>query len=492
MPEIFNAGSNIGFISEKYMGNRTSSSLWQLTVGREVIVPVINKDNPLLDQLFEMGMAPETLAKLLTNPDMMDWSAIMENTHNSPIHYYTTNETAINSGITAFLKIEPNAIQGKKLGTSEDLIMAVQNDPLAIGFCLLNDIIDSQSQNIVENIQLLPIDKNNNGKIDHYENIYADVSNFTRGVWIGKYPKALINDIYAVSSAKPFDASEIMLLKWVLTDGQQTLLQNGYSDLVFGERQMKLDKLRNDIIFEGASNDQYATLKIILFIIIGLVLLSFIVTGLVRSRMQEKEIVPKGKASPFTQFNENSIDIPNGLYFDKTHTWAFMEMQGIVKVGIDDFLQHITGPITRTIIKNPGEKIKKGDHILTLVQNGKQLNIYAPLSGTIKDVNEELVEDPSVLNTSPYNEGWVYKVEPSNWLREVEFLKMAGNYKQWLINEFTRLKDFIATSTTLNSTALSPVILQEGGELKDNVLEDFGPAAWEEFQKQFLDAYQLR
>jgi glycine cleavage system H lipoate-binding protein/ABC-type phosphate transport system substrate-binding protein len=493
MPEIFNAGSNIGFISEKYAQKHTSSSsLWQLSVGREVIVPVININNPLLEQLFEMGMTPETLAKLVTNPDMMDWSAMLENMHNSPIHYYTTNETAINSSIAEFLKVEPNTIQGQKMGNREDLIIAVQNDPLAIGFCLFSDIIDSQSQKLVENIQLLPIDKNKNGQIDHYENIYADVFDFTRGVWIGKYPKVLINDIYAVSSAKTFDANEITFLKWVLTDGQETLLQNGYSDLVFGERQMKLDKLRNDIIFTEASNEQNATLKIILFTVIGIVLLSFIGSGLIRNRLRKQEIAQANKPSTFKQFNENSIDIPYGLYFDKSHTWAFMEMQGIVKVGIDDFLQHITGPITRTIIKNTGEKIKKGDHILTLVQNGKQLNIYAPLSGTIKDVNEELMENPSILNTSPYNEGWIYKIEPSNWLREVEFLKMAENYKQWLINEFTRLKDFIVTSTKLNSTALSPVILQEGGELKDNVLEEFGPATWEEFQKQFLDAYQLR
>ena len=60
-----------------------------------------------------------------------------------------------------------------------------------------------------------------------------------------------------------------------------------------------------------------------------------------------------------------------------------MEQNGIVKVGIDDFLQHITGPITRIKMKNEGDKVKKGEQILSLIQNGKQLNIYAPVSGTI-------------------------------------------------------------------------------------------------------------
>ncbi|MCX6223699.1 MAG: hypothetical protein NTV01_02940 [Bacteroidia bacterium] len=82
--------------------------------------------------------------------------------------------------------------------------------------------------------------------------------------------------------------------------------------------------------------------------------------------------------------NESNLIVPKGLYFDKTHTWAFMEKDGTVKVGIDDFLQHVTGAITSIKMKKPGEKIKKGEHILTIVQNGKRLNICAPLSGIIQ------------------------------------------------------------------------------------------------------------
>ncbi|MDP2336690.1 MAG: hypothetical protein Q8N05_09605 [Bacteroidota bacterium] len=74
-------------------------------------------------------------------------------------------------------------------------------------------------------------------------------------------------------------------------------------------------------------------------------------------------------------FDEDSVIIPKGLYFDKTHTWAFMKKDGYVKIGIDDFLQHITGTITRIEMKTAGEKIKKGDRLLTIIRKGKQLNI---------------------------------------------------------------------------------------------------------------------
>ena len=79
-----------------------------------------------------------------------------------------------------------------------------------------------------------------------------------------------------------------------------------------------------------------------------------------------------------------------------------MKKDGTVKIGIDDFLQHITGYITRIEMKKSGAKIKKGDHLLTIVQKGKQLDIYSPMSGTIKAHNENLRANPSMLNTSPY------------------------------------------------------------------------------------------
>jgi len=391
-----------------------------------------------------------------------------------------------------FLKIDQTAIHGNMLENKQEMISAIQNDPYAVGFCKITDIIDLTDQNIVDNIQLLPIDKNGNGRIDYFEDIYNDLHAFIRGVWIGKYPKALCSNIYTVTSSKPVNETEVTFLKWVLTDGQKYLISNGYTDLVFGERQMKLDKLRNDKIFVENSNERFATQKIILFIVIGIVVLGFIIRGVIRNRRQKKEAVLNNISPSSSAFNENSVEIPNGLYFDKSHTWAFMEKDGIVKVGIDDFLQHATGPITRTIMKNPGDKIKKGEQIMTLVQNGKHLNICAPISGIIKDINEILVTDPSMINFSPYAEGWVYMIEPSNWIREVDFLKMAGSYKQWLLNEFSRLKDFIAVSVKSDSPAYANLVLQEGGELKDNILQNFGPELWEDFQKHFIDTSQLR
>jgi glycine cleavage system H lipoate-binding protein len=177
----------------------------------------------------------------------------------------------------------------------------------------------------------------------------------------------------------------------------------------------------------------------------------------------------------------------NGLFFDKSHTWAYMEKDGLVKIGMDDFLQHVVGSITQMEMKKPGETIKKGEPLISLIQKGKKLTINAPVSGIIKEQNDELLYDSSLVNSAPYGEGWMYLIEPTNWSKEIPFLLMGEKYSIWLKNEFSRLKDFLASYVKPNSESYSPVVMQDGGELRDKLLSGLGPEVWEEFQTNFIN-----
>ena len=227
--------------------------------------------------------------------------------------------------------------------------------------------------------------------------------------------------------------------------------------------------------------------KWILISLGALIVLGIIITELARfiSRRKSPSV---SEIKPSTEtMDENSVEVLNGLYFDKTHTWSFMEKNGVVRIGIDDFLQHITGPLTKIKMKNAGEKIQKGEVFLSIIQNGKQLNIKAPISGLIKSQNSLLCDNAKMLNSSPYSEGWVYLIEPENWMKETQVLFMAERYRAWLKNEFSRLKDFLAITINANNINYSPVILQDGGALNDSLLADLGPEVWEDFQINFLD-----
>jgi glycine cleavage system H lipoate-binding protein/ABC-type phosphate transport system substrate-binding protein len=478
---------NFGFVSNESYSGFESEKMWKAVIGRDVIVPVISSKNPFLEEIYQHGISTESFARLLNNKDSQNWGALLKNGQNSPVNYYFINEESVKSRLAGFLKTDAIMVKGNEVGSSEEMISAIQKDPYSIGFCKMVNILDNKNQTFLENIRLVPIDRNGNGLIDYNEKIFDDYNLFSRGVWIGKYPKSLIGNIYSVSANQPENDAEIAFLKWVITDGQQFLYSNGYSDLLISERQNTVDRLYNTKIYAGAAmNDKSLFIKL-LFVITTVILVGLILDGIARYKRRKKAAVQIDSNVFHSVFNENSLVVPAGLYFDKTHTWAFMEQNGSVKVGIDDFLQHITGNITRIKMKNKGEKVKKGEQILSIIQNGKQLNLYSPVSGIIIEHNKKLETNSSVLNSSPYNDGWVYKIEPTNWLRENQLLFMADKHRQFIKNEFTRLKEFLTVTLKSDTEKYPWLVLQDGGELRDGVLSDLGPEVWEDFQTNYID-----
>jgi len=180
------------------------------------------------------------------------------------------------------------------------------------------------------------------------------------------------------------------------------------------------------------------------------------------------------------------LRIPQGLFYAKNHTWMYMEKSGTAKVGLDDLLLHITGEVKFKIHKNPGDIIIKGDLLTEINQNGKLLRILSPVSGKITNINSTINENPGMLNEDPYGKGWIYKIKPSNWVRETKACYFAEEATNWSTNELERFKDFLAVSMKNYATEPSMVILQDGGELCDHSLSAFSDEIWKDFEKEFL------
>ncbi len=486
-PEVagrFIKEGNLGIVSGDFYGGIKSDPLWSVVVGRDVIVPVINAKNPLMEDICRQGVSPDGLASFLKNGDFGTWGNLLKGVSNAKADYYCINDPLVLRSLSGFIKVDQSLIAGKKRRNSEEVIAAIKKDPYSIGFCRLINVIFPENQGMTENIRLLPIDRNGNGIIDYNEKIYDNVNDFSRGVWIGKYPKPLFTNIYSVASAQPEKAGEIAFLKWVLSEGQVFLSGKGYSDLLVSERQSAGDKLYTAKVTSVNVSGEKTLIRTFLFIIATVILIGLIVAS---SRKRKRSPVKIASPVAHNLIDEQSLVIPKGLYFDKTHTWAFLEENGTVKVGIDDFLQHITGKITRVRMKSPGKKVQKGDQILSIVQNGKQLNLYAPVSGTIIEQNILLEDIPYALNYSPYKEGWIYRIEPSNWSRESQLLFMADKQREFISREFTRLKDFLMKAIVSEDGKYAQFIMADGGEISDGVLSGMGPEIWEDFQTNFID-----
>lgn len=485
--------SQLSIVTSDFETEIYDRSLWKVVVGRDIIVPVINSGNPSLREICKQGISPAGLARVLDNPGNTLWSSLIENGPDVPVNLYISDDPTLHSGIARFLETDQPVFGDKHTGDPEALLTSVQQDEYALGICYLMDIIDPGDQKLYEQVQILPIDKNGNGYIDYKEDVYASVDDFVRGVWIGKYPRKLANNIYSVSSVPPTNVNERAFLSWVISRGHVLLDNHGYGDLPEFERLAQVKII--DGIGDGRPGTDGHTLPgepgfftgPLPYILGFLLLLTLLLYYNLRLRFRRKEgTAGQVAVAPGLAISADRVLVSPGLYYDKTHTWAYMEKDGTVKVGIDDFLQRVTGPLTRVKMKSPGERVKKGMKAVSIIQDGKQLDICAPVSGTIRQQNVNLSTRSSLMNTSPYADGWIYKIEPANWFKEVQFLIMGNVYKKWLKKEIQRLKEFLADTVRSGDTGYAPV-LQDGGELREAILQDLGPETWEDFQTNFLD-----
>ncbi len=479
--------SGLAVVSSDYTRDSGTPTPWKMTIGRDIVVPVISSANPYAALINQTGISAAKLTELFNSAGTTGWNSLLGGDQNKPVSLYITDDPSVKTALAEFLNIDAKTVAGIQTTTSSDLKSLFEKNPYALAFCNLTDVLNEDKSGLAGMAALMPLDKNSNGKLDNVEGIYANVPAFLRGVWIGKYPRTLSRNIYALSSATPVNETGIAFLRYIIADGQTAMDQIGMISLIPTERASKADLLPITLPRTSVSK-ALDPVQLIITLALGLIILSIAVTYATRFRRLNRPSIAARSAASAGAMSESGLNIPKGVYFDKSHTWAFMETDGTVKVGVDDFLQHVTGKLTRIQMKKPGEKVIKGEAIVTFIQNGKQLIVSSPLSGVIKAENKLLFTDPSLLNQSPFNDGWVYQIEPTNWSRENQFLFMADKYTDWVKGEFRRLRDFLAMAIKPESPEFAYVTLQDGGEITDNVLSNMGPEVWEEFQTRFMDA----
>ena len=122
-------------------------------------------------------------------------------------------------------------------------------------------------------------------------------------------------------------------------------------------------------------------------------------------------------------------DIPENLKYLESHEWAKIEDDGTVTVGISDHAQELLGDIVFVELPQVGSSIEKQADVAVVESVKAASDVYSPVSGEIIATNENLENAPETVNSSPYDDGWFFKVKPTN-IEEVSDLLDAEAYKQ--------------------------------------------------------------
>ncbi|MBB1060099.1 glycine cleavage system protein GcvH [Marilutibacter spongiae] len=104
-------------------------------------------------------------------------------------------------------------------------------------------------------------------------------------------------------------------------------------------------------------------------------------------------------------------DIPGDLKFLKSHEWVRVEGDGKVTVGISDHAQGLLGDLVYVELPNPGDQVEAGTACAVVESVKAASDVYAPLSGTVLEVNTALADKPEIINEDAYGEGWLYTLQ---------------------------------------------------------------------------------
>jgi glycine cleavage system H protein len=203
--------------------------------------------------------------------------------------------------------------------------------------------------------------------------------------------------------------------------------------------------------------------------------------------LNKKASIPSRIRKALGILTAGALKIPQGILYHPNHTWAYLDMSGTARVGLDDLLLHITGDVRFHHLKKPGDKIKKGDLLSEIEHDGKSLRIFSPLSGEIVDTNAVLTDNPGLLHEDPYLRGWMYQVRPTRWIAETSSCYLAEDATNWFANELDRFKLFLSGTAGSFSPDNSRMVLQDGGELTDHPLSNLPVEVWNNFQQDFLN-----
>lgn len=122
------------------------------------------------------------------------------------------------------------------------------------------------------------------------------------------------------------------------------------------------------------------------------------------------------------------MEFPEDLKYSKEHEWVLVDGD-VVTVGITDFAQDQLGDIVFVELPSIGDKVSR-DEAFGVVESVKAVNdVYAPLSGTVVEVNDDLPDSPEMINEDCYGDGWMVKIRLSD-PAELEALMDAAGYEK--------------------------------------------------------------
>jgi glycine cleavage system H protein len=178
---------------------------------------------------------------------------------------------------------------------------------------------------------------------------------------------------------------------------------------------------------------------------------------------------------------ESWITVPEGVHLARGHSWSMALQEGSVRAGADSLIARALGAVSRVVLPSVGEWVEAGAPLCRLELAGRSITVNAPVSGRVAAINEALEKHPGIVSSDPYGHGWVCSMEEV----QAQPACFGERASWWLREEVNRFREFLEAQLP-PSPEFHFATLQDAGLPMPGALAQFGPEAWQAFEREFV------
>ncbi len=229
MTDAMSGTVDLGMFSREITSAEKEKGVWWVGLCVDAVIPTISSNNPFIDSIKTRGLTKSEFKAIFIDQKITDWNQIFKFGKSYKIQVYTRSDACGAAGTWAeYLNAKQEDLKGIGINGDPALAEAVSKDNNGIAFNNTNYIYDVKTGKKRPNMEVVPIDLNENGKIDSIENFYDTFNQVLSAVANGMFPSPPARELYFVAKGKPTKQATLDFIEWTLTEGQKFVKEAGY------------------------------------------------------------------------------------------------------------------------------------------------------------------------------------------------------------------------------------------------------------------------
>jgi glycine cleavage system H lipoate-binding protein len=174
----------------------------------------------------------------------------------------------------------------------------------------------------------------------------------------------------------------------------------------------------------------------------------------------------------------NGFLVPENLSYHSGHSWLVRERKNVMRVGADEFAAALAGKVEKIELPKPGQWIRQGQKMLTLLRNGERVDMVSPTEGEVLQVNPEVVNDPALMRRDPYGKGWLLSIHVPDEENTGRNLLPKMLVREWMSEAVERLYS--------RQPQLAGAVAADGGRPAEDLLGGMPDVNWQRTAAEFF------